>query len=185
MDKKQWMGLFIAFVMISSVFGFVASYGSSKGQTVKYNGIKFVIVNDQYRTSIDGVQHNFIFFPGDIEYIQLSDKVKQLLTSPVISVTYDPSSELAENLAESQFYFNTQLRNKLVVEIAVTDDSTVQLPVKSCADSTISNPVIELRKGNQSSITAENSCIVVSALDSFDLYQLTERLVFTSLGVMS
>ena len=176
------VGLFIAFIMVFSIFGFVIDYAVQPG-SAKYGAFKFKVVNERYVTKINGNEYRFLFFPRDLEYINVSDDVKQLFSKHTLIVTYDSNSELAENFGEAQYYFETQLNGVKVIERALTGEGT--LPKKSCADATAEQPVIELRKGEESSISAENNCIIVSVLDAYSIYQQTERLVYSGLGVMS
>ena len=181
----MWIGLFIAFIMVFSIFGFIIDFAvqpSAKG--AKYGDFKFRVVNQQYVTKINGVEHVFFFFPRDLEYILLSGEVKALLDKPVLIVTYDPKSNLSENFAESQYYFESQLADGKTIERALTNNEGTQLSQKSCSDATESQPVIELRKGEKSGVSAVGNCIQLSAVDAFDLYQQTERLIYTIFGVM-
>jgi len=185
MNTKLVMAVFIIFVMVSSIFGFIFGFGgSSPGvQKIKYGDFKFRVVNDQYITKINGQDQRFLFFPGDVEYIAITGEVKSLLDQPALTVTYNPKSGIAENLAETQYYFESQLKDKSI-ERALTDSEGTSLPQKSCADATQQQPVILLKKGDLSSIETENSCIIITALDSYDLYQQVERIIYVSLGVM-
>ena len=184
MNKKVVIGLIIAFIMVSSIFGFVADYASRSVSKIKYGDFKFKIVNQQYITKINGKEHTFVFFPRDLEYMTISEDVKKLLAAPVLTVTYDPKSSLAEKEAEAQYYFETQLDGEKVIERALTNNEGTELPQKSCADATPSQPVIELRKGDAFGIKAEGNCIMVMSADALELYQETERIIYMVLGVM-
>jgi len=102
---------------------------------------------------------------------------------PVLTVTYDRESDIADNLGEAQYYFELQLGDDKVIERAVINDDDV-LPKKTCDDATEAQPVIEIRSSESSSIVAEGNCIKVNALDAYDLYQQTERIIYASLGVI-
>jgi len=101
------MGLFIAFIMIFSIFGFVADFifQPSGTTTLEYGDFIFRTKENQYFTNIDGFDHGFIFFPGDLETIQIDDAVKSLLDSPVITVSYDPSSNISKALTSTSQSF--------------------------------------------------------------------------------
>lgn len=185
MEAKHWMCIFIAFIMIFSIFGFVVDFAVQPNvQTLKYNDVKFKLVNQQYFATIDGVERAFVFFPGDLEFIELSDDVRSKLSAPVLAVTYDQNSSVAENFGEAQYYFEVQLENVRVIERALINAEGTQLPEKSCADATEVQPVVELRLADSSGVSVENNCIIVSALDAYDLYQQVERVVYHVLGVM-
>ena len=180
----MWMGLFIAFIMVFSIFGFVVDFALQPSQKLKYGDYKFRVVDQRYITKIDGQEHVFAFFPLDLEYIQLTDDVKRLLAAPVLTITYNPESNLSQNFGEAQYYFELQLQNK-AVERAVTNNQGLDLPQKSCADATEQQPVIELQTGVASKISAEGNCIVITSLDAYDVYQQVERIIYITLGVMS
>lgn len=187
MESKKLMGLAIIGIMVlSTVALVVVDLAVGPSTTLKYNGLKFKLVNQQYVAKIDGKQHTFIFFPRDIEYIQIPDDVKLLLQKPILTVTYNPNSTLASNFGEAQYYLETQLSDVKMIDRAVTNKyEGIELSLKTCAEATEAQPVIELLQSNQSIIKAEGNCIKVQALDDLDLYQETERLVYTVLGVMS
>lgn len=186
MNSKTVAGLIILFLMVSSIFGFVFSYGGGGGaNTLQYGDFTFRPVQNQLMVKIDGTDHRFVFFPADLEYIEVPEQAKSLLTAPVITVTYNPSANLSENLADAQYYFELQLEDAVIVERALTDSEGTSLPQKSCADATSSQPVIDLREANESNIIVENNCIVLNARDSYGLYQQSERLIYQMLGVMS
>lgn len=185
MNKKVVIGLIIAFLMISSIFGFVVDFAVQPSvKKLPYGDFKFKLVNQQYFATIDGEEHTFVFFPADLEFIQVSDEAKLLLEKPVLTVTYDPKSDIAENFGESQYYFEVQLQDVKVIERALTNNEGTNLLQKSCSDATPEQPVVELRKSDESKISAEGNCIVLNALDAYDLYQQTERLIYVLLGVM-
>jgi len=172
--------------MISSIFGFVIDFAANPSvKKLKYGDFKFKFVNQQYFATVGGKERTFVFFPGDLEFIQISDGVKTLLKAPVLTVTYDPKSDIAENLGEAQYYFEVQLQDEKVIERGLINNEGTELPQKTCADATIEQPVVELRKGDVSIISADGNCVVVTALDAYDLYQQSERLIYTILGVMT
>ncbi|VVB81075.1 Uncharacterised protein [uncultured archaeon] len=184
MDKKVWIGMFFAFIMIFSVFGIVMD-SFRPATNLEYKDYKFKVSQNQFFTTIDGAEHGFLFFPADLEYITIPEDAKVILDVPVITVTYDPQSTMAQSLAEAQYYFEAQLQNKKVVERALTNNTDTTLPQKTCADATPAQPVIELALANESSITITKNCITLGAVDDTDIYKETERFIYFLLGVMS
>jgi len=186
MDQKLVMGLIIIFLMISSVFGivFMGFGGEETAGSVRYNSIKFTDIGGRYRANVGGTDHIFLFFPGDLEYMQIDDAVRSLLDQPVYTVTYDPNANMAENLGEMQYYLEIQLQDSKAIERALTESADADLPVKSCEDATNAQPVIELRESEESGIVAEGNCVIIKAVDPYDLYQETERLAYHILGVI-
>ena len=184
MEKKVWIGLFIAFVMIFSAFGMVLD-SIRPSQKLEYNDFNFKYKDNQFFTRINGVEHGFLYFPGDLEYINVSESMKSLLSAPVVTVTYDPQSVIAEDLGTAQYYFEVQLQGVKVVERALTNNTGTALPQKSCVDATYASPVVELRLSDESSVVLDNKCLILNAVDARDLFHETERIVYSVLGVMS
>ena len=183
MNKKVWIGLFFAFIMIFSIFGIVID-SFVPTRKLQYNDYEFKVKDQQVFTKINGIEHGFLYYPGDLEYIEMPEEAKLILEMPVITVTYDPQSYAAQNLAEAQYYFEVQLENIKVVERALTNNTGTTLPQKTCTDATAAQPVIELTMGNESSITIKNNCVKLEAADAYDIYRLTERFIYMLLGVM-
>jgi hypothetical protein len=173
--------------MIFSVFGFVADYAFSPGSgptSVEYGDFTFKVRDGQYFTVVEGYDHGFIFFPGDLQHIQVPDDVNSLIASDSLTITYDPSTNFSRALGEAQYYFEAQLQNTREVERSLTDNEGTTLTQKTCEDATGEQPVIFLEEGD-SSISADGNCVKVSARDAFDLIQQSERLIYSALGVMS
>ena len=186
MDTKKVMGLgVIALMLLSTLALVLVDYAQTGSSTLKYNGVKFTFANNQYTAKINGQQHSFLFFPGNLEFINVTDGVKSLLQSPVLTVTYNPNSTFADSLGSAQYYFEEQLSDVKTIERAVTNNEGVGLPKKSCEDATQSQPVIELSQGNQSIIEADGNCIRIQAFSERDLFEETERVIYALLGVMS
>jgi hypothetical protein len=185
MNKKVVIGLVIAFLMISSIFGFVIDFAVRPSvQKFEYNDVDFRLVNQQYLARVGGVERAFVFFPGDLEFINVPGDVKALLEKPVLTVTYDSDSAIVDNFGEAQHYFEVQLEGIKTIERALINSEGTNLVQKSCSDATADQPVIEFRQGGESGISAEGNCVIVTSLDAYDLYQQTERLIYVVLGVM-
>lgn len=186
MDRKKIAGIVIAGIMILSILGVVLDRNapSSQAKQAPYGDYKFKPTQQGYTTKINGRDYIFFNFPGDIEYYLVSDEVTQLISAPVYTVTYDPNSNISQNLAEAQYYMELQLADVKSIDRALTNSTDTALPQKTCADATTAQPVILLQQGKESTITAKNSCIIVQAMDPYDLYRQTERIIYTALGVM-
>jgi len=185
MDKKKIAGLVIAAIMVLSILGVVVDFGTQpKAQKMPYGDYKFTPTQQGYTTKIDGKEFIFFYFPGDIEYYAVPESVKQLLQAPVYTITYDPNSNITQNLAEAQYYLEFQLADIKIIERGLTNNANTTLPQKTCADATAAQPVILLRQGDESTITAQDSCIILQALDKYDIYREAERIVYQLLGVM-
>lgn len=183
--KKMVVGGFFAFLMVASVVGFAVNFVAAPTNSLDYYDHRFTITpQNTFKLDLDGQTREFLFFPGDIESVTLPESTKELFEKAVVTVTYDPESELKETLAEAQYYFETQLDEKLVIERALTNSTGTALSEKSCESATEEQPIIMLNPTNESGITLENNCLKINAIDNYDLIQQTERVIYTILGVM-
>jgi len=184
MDKKKIAGLVIAAIMVLSILGVVVDFGTQpSAQKMPYGDFKFTPTQQGYTKKIDGKDFAFFYFPANLEYYAVPDNVKNLLEAPVYTVTYDPRSNLTQNFAEVQYYLEFQLEEIRFIEQGITSGNDT-LPQKTCADATAAQPVILLQQGDESKITAQESCIILQAVDGYDLYREAERIVYQILGVM-
>jgi len=182
--KKMVVGGFIAFIMIASIFVVTLDYVFSPAQGLTYNNVKFTPGSNQFFAKINGKDYSFLVYPADLEYIDVPAHAKELLTAQVLTVTYDPQSQVAESLATAQYYLEEQLQGVRIIDRAVLNNTGLALEQKSCANATTSQPVIELREGDNSSIRVEGDCISIIAFDSPDLLRMAERIAYQILGVM-
>jgi len=179
MNKKMLMGGFIAFIMVFSIFGFIAdSFISPK---LRYNDFSFKVVDNQLVTKIDGRQYSFYSFPEDLKSFGIDSEASLLLAQPVLTITYDSNSSDASLFADIQYYIEQQLKDVRVIERAVTNEGS-SLPKRDCSDASESQPVILLKSG-EPSISVEGNCIILSG-ENRGLLMVSERVVYSVLGVM-
>jgi hypothetical protein len=185
MDKqKVAVSLFILFIMIFSAFGLVLYYATPPNPPLEYNGFKFTVLPSGFKSKIDGVDRQFLFFPQDIEYVSLSDEVKSALNRPVWTVAYNPQDVRNSTLGEAQYYLEFHLSDKKTIERALTNVTTESLPQKSCADATEAQPVVLIEFANETGVFVDNNCVRISSLSDLDLVRSVERVVYHVLGVM-
>ena len=182
--RKMVVGAFIAFIMIASIFVVTLDYIFSPAQGLNYNGTKFTSGGNQLFAKINGKDYSFLVYPSDLEDIELSPAAKELLKAQVLTVTYNPQSEMAQELASAQYYVEEQLKDVKIIDRAVLNNTGLVLSQKSCADGTASQPVIVLEMGNSSSVSVEENCINFTAFDAHDLLRMVERINYQALGVM-
>lgn len=187
-DTKHLMGGFIAFIMITSVFG-VLFYGfntNREEKTSEYKGTIFTYRNNGFVMDLNGEDIFFPFFPASIEHILLDDKTKELLKQDYFIVTYDPSNGLNQEMALAQYkLFEERLKpaGKNIIR-ALTNSTDTNLEQFTCQDATASHPVILLQYSNETSITTENNCIIANAKSSTEVYEVSDRIAYQMLGVM-
>ncbi len=182
--KELLMPLFIALIMVMSVFGYM--WGSSKTK-MTYNEFKFYqLENNNYMFKINGKSVVFNYYPEDLEQINSTKGLKKLFAGPMVYATSDPNSPYAESIAEVQFNLGKILGEfkNIYVQNAFTSQTEYPLPVITCENASRVIPVITIEKSNTTQITAQGTCIIIEAKTKQDIIALYERLLYSILGVM-
>ncbi|MBI4140639.1 hypothetical protein HY485_02260 [Candidatus Woesearchaeota archaeon] len=188
-DKKTAMSLFIAAIMILSVLGFVLVDNGGDNLKQKYGEHTFLRLPQGWRTTINGQQFVFNYFPEQLEDIKLPTNTTALKESPIIAFSYDPNNRYAEDLGALQYYFETTVTNKQrYVQRGLTNTTTyTTLPEITCKNATQQLPVIVLNlntKLNATDIHYKNNCLTITADRAQELYTTTDRLIYSFLGIM-
>jgi hypothetical protein len=186
LDQKTGMSIFIAVIMIVSVIGFALTMGEP-GQQEEYNSHKFTRTNAGWKTKIDGKSTEFLTFPSELENIPFDEGAKTAMEDvKVMWFVYNPKELYSQEVADALFYMEEMLNNAdtLYVQRALTNSTGYALPEISCANATVSVPVLILQSGNETSIKHENGCITATAEDGRDIYRIADRLLYQAFGVM-
>jgi hypothetical protein len=185
-DKKTWMSLFIAVIMIVSVIGFALSFHQPP-ETLKYRGTTFVRTQQGLQATIDGMRLYFYNFPGYLEDIPVSEEAKAPLENArVLWFSYNPQDEHASEIADAMFYLEEALAavKDRYVQRGFINNTDYALPEITCANSTAAVPVLIMQSGNETAITAENNCIIATATSRAAVYQIGDRILYQATGVM-
>ena len=185
-NKKTWMGLFIAFIMIVSVIGFALSFATPT-EKVKYGGYTFTRTSQGWHAIIDDVRATFIYPPTQLEYIDLPSAATPALGSRVIWVTYDPYGADPQQIADVFYYIDDVLTTikDTYVQRGLVNNTDYQLPEITCANATAAVPVILIVRGNETMINYNDNCLTATAETARDVYQVGDRILYQALGVMS
>lgn len=182
---KLYIGLFIAFIMVTSIFGFIGSYQSEQESSFEYNGFTFYQTNRGFYTKLNDNKIFFYYEPQQLEAINISTAAKNLVSNlKVISLTYDPSSTLKKTLGGIQYEFSSILYNTMgiIVQAGLTDNSGYKVPEIGCTNSTPFAPVI-LFKDGEDGYKVEDSCLIITSDTDAGFVKLYNRLLYTILGV--
>jgi hypothetical protein len=182
------MAIFIVFIMVFSIFGFMMNYVFGTGENFTYNDIRFSTTEQGIKAKINGVKYTFIFAPQQVEWISMPEETaQQLQNTKYIAVTYDPESRFATTIAEAQLYLEQQLSNAdIYVERGLTNNTEYpEIKQITCASATSEQPVLELRASNSTEIIVEGDCLIANAAEEREIYAISERALYTMLGVMT
>jgi len=186
--KEQFMVYFIAFIMISSVFG-VVFYGFSGGGTkVDYNEFTFLRGEDgnKWSTEIESKQIFFDYFPTEVEQFNISAEIINKMSNTMeIDITYDVSSTKKEVFAYFGYDMQQQLANKdIYVRSGFITESEYDVPVITCADATAVVPVLYIQESNETKIYSELNCVILEAKNDFDFIRLKDRILYGIFGII-
>ncbi|MBW2980388.1 hypothetical protein KY360_03160 [Candidatus Woesearchaeota archaeon] len=184
-DNKRMQTImmgFIAFIMVTSIVGFLWKGGQPK---VEYNGIPFVQEASGWTAEINTQKISFNYHPNEVEHINISPAITQRLDTVEIDTTYDINDSYAEYIAKVQYTLGLGLNNfDIFVVKGFTEENEFNRPVITCDDATAYVPVIYFKKSNETKVYLEGNCIMAEAYRGDDLIKIKDRLLYTILGIM-
>ena len=164
MNSKVLVGLFLAFLMVSSIAGFVIDQASFTNQgKVKYLGRSFAQTDQGYLTYLGNDQ---ILISSDPRNVQLyqgleSLSLEELNSAGKIYFTFNPSDNLQNTLS----YFNAAIvprfNKNMIISCKADSPECADLPIITCADATESIKIIQLDLADSPSLTYNNNCLLI------------------------
>ena len=174
--KSKWgavLVFFIAFIMISSIAGFLYS-----GETdqFRYNDVKFIRTQSGWSAVINSNRIIFDYFPSEVEGIEVSQDILNLLSNKAeIDTTSIVNDTFLEEIALAQYNMNQALASSnIYLRGGFTTNSTFNAPIITCEDATQSVPIIFFKRSNQTQVKLENNCIIAEARNSYDILRIKD-----------
>lgn len=186
-DKKTWMSVFIAVIMIVSVIGFALSFAQPPAERLQYRDHKFIRTQQGVQTKINNIKVYFNYFPRDLEDIQFNEGAKAAMDGVrVFWFSYDPNDLYAREIADVLYYMEEVLGtvNDQYVQRGLVNNTDYALPQITCANATTAVPVLIIQSGNETKVEHENGCITAFASGERAVYQVGDRVLYQALGVM-
>ena len=156
------MTIFILGLMSLSVFGIALQYNLDDQGTVKFNGIKFKQFNNGWVGYKDDKKLFITTQPDLLSDINVPDiSLNNLNTGDKIYFSTNPENQIPNNAV---FSIQQSLFPYLKpVTIACIQDSTAcaNLPLKTCLDAAVQNPVIQVQISDTKTIAFENNCLLI------------------------
>ncbi len=184
-SKKNLVTLFIVFIMVTSVVGYM--FGKDGGDKFKYGDYSFSRQGNNWVLKIDKIEYVFDFFPAEVEDINLSLGIIDSLKGVVeIDFTSSVNDSYAEAIALAQYNFVQNLGkiSNAYVRIGMIDENDFDLPIITCKDATSSVPVLYFKEANVTKVEFKNSCISVEAKSEIDILRIKDRLLYGLLGII-
>ncbi len=183
-NQKAVIGIFIAAIMVLSIFGMMLDYAIKPDQKIKYKEYTFKQKQGKWTAEIKDKEYKFYFTPQDLEHLNITQQAKQLLkTKDVYTITYDPDNRDVETIAQAIYELEQQI-TKPIIETALTNNTGTALLQKTCKDATPQQPVIYYKEGDEQKIETQKNCIIINSIDSRDIIMQTDLIKYLMLGVM-
>ncbi|GEM_PF-843994 len=185
---KIIVGLITAFLMASSILMFA---GNKPSSPYVFNKHHFEHKNNLWVTKINGQEKTFYYFPSMLTSINCTPLAKdRVLNSKYVLITFDPvndSQYMLQAMDAVRFsLFNALSSQNVQVGMGIVHESPFyNLTVINCSESSQYIPVVELRKGNETRIFMNDSCIILEATTPAEMLAVGDRFLYSIYGVMN
>ena len=158
--KKLIIPLFIVFIMVFSIFGYMANR-SDNSEKIEYNDYNFIKSDLGWITYKDDnpilIQNN----PSDLE--EISDTqitIQDLNSAQKIYLTFNPEEDLyyALNSFTNQI---TPLIGNFIQACTKDVPKCSNLPLKTCSDATDLINVIQIQENSITNLEYTNNCLII------------------------
>jgi len=188
MEKRnKAIVVFIALIMISSVFA-VIFYGYSPAETkLKYNDLTFTRKNEFWTININKKEALFNYFPTDVDDIKINPEIINKIRNTLeVDFTSDFNSTFKEEIAFAQYQLAQmlQIHFNIYLREGFTSENEYNFPVIVCKDTTKIVPVFYFKESNQTNIYIENDCIIMEFKDSRDIIKIKDRFLYDLFGII-
>lgn len=198
MDKDKLIIITLILLLITGSFGlYIYQKNRYKDVYFDYNGFTVHKGTDKsgatiYQTKIftqNNAQPYLIttrYSPLELEEIDSSYSKRDILKKEIY-ITMDSKASAVSVLAATEiskitgnyFLYGIPTHGALSEPI-----EGKKIEVKTCADVTEDQAIILLKQGDESKIYSDNGCIILEGKDEYDLIRLSNKLIFTLIGIM-
>ncbi len=185
--KKVFMGVFLTLVMMGSLG--MGIFGMNSGQSKnapEYNGHEFEVADDRsyLSTEIEEKEMKFHYFPGNLEYIQMSSTAEERIgEAEVLTFVFTPEDGGVRYLDVGR-YFLDQAGESNVLFGVTHNTSEYELPVVDCSESRPKSPVFVFNQSfDPPEFVEGDSCYYLNG-DSKKYLALLDRVLYEYYGVM-
>ncbi|MFH1072860.1 MAG: hypothetical protein V1743_05515 [Nanoarchaeota archaeon] len=180
-----FLGLFITFIMVFSVFELYVSNQGSQA-SLQYGKFRFTVDADnrKYLTVVNKTTYAFYSFPTDAAQVNVTgDFADTLRSAEVIIYTLDPRAQNLEYVEQARYELMSMIAQSSVP--AVTQNSSLYRDalISSCADARQYAPVVFFNVSDNLSIIREGYCIILNG-NATDFYVLQDRLLYGYVGII-
>ncbi len=156
--KKTLIAVFIAFLMITSIAGFIFT-PESNTQIKKYKDVDFARDGDRWTTDFGGKRISILADPESLQEQKIVS-INNLNFAEKIYLSINPKEDLGRVSIELNSLLSL-LTPRVVNSCYVDIDECKSSPIKQCKDATISNKVILIKLENTTSINYHQNCLEI------------------------
>lgn len=172
----------IAFIMITSVIGFIWS----GAQKIRYNKFSFEQKETGFATTINDKEVFFSYLPQDVENIKIdAEIIARLAKTPQIDTTSDFNDTNNDAIALVQYNLNQVLDPFFTIYLrqGFNTNNTYNRPVITCENAK-KVPVLYFKTSDKNNISYTDSCILIESQEAVDFIKIKDRLLYSLLGVI-
>jgi len=183
--KEAIITIFLAAIMVFSIFGIIIEGFTSNSQRVFYGSQAFSTTDKGWATKIGSKNFIFSYLPGELKDITVSDEIKNMLVGKKeIDFTSDFNDTFKQQIAFIVFDSEQKLSEaNIYLRDGFTAETEYQKPIINCNNQSEFIPIIYLKSGNDTAIKSEGNCIIISAESTEDLVRYTGKIIYIILGI--
>lgn len=185
-NRKNVLGLIIAFVMISSLLG---AWQGSYVALDKYKDYRFKSKEYIVLGKINDNWVEFSYHPKELESLNVSaEAIQKIKDSKMIYLTFNPEDKFIQSIELIRIELMESFVNEFNIYpvMAVTEASEIYsaYPVMGCENATNAIPVMYIQSSEETSITSTGNCIYMNAINTLEFEPLKDRIRYSIYGVM-
>lgn len=182
--SKILISVFIAFIMITSVIGFM--FGQYAAEQYKFRDYKFTRTEQGFSLVINKKEVYFNYFPTEANISDFDTRIDDRIKSTkMFYLTYDYNTSHASTLGGIAYDLALTLdKFDVFVQPTFTNKTSFNVPIITCANATMFVPVIYFKETNQTRAYLAANCIILEAESEIDLLRLKDRLLYGFFGIL-
>ncbi len=181
--KTLYIGIIIAFLMVTSIAGYVGNR-SSNSEQYKYNKHLFVKVNNGWLTTIGNRQIFLNYGPKDLENLS-ADKVllNELNKAQKIYISFNPDNEIEKGVYELQNNVFPLLTTQTVRACTEDIEGCEDKLIKNCNDASQYTIIISIKRSNETKAVYNNNCLDING-DGEGLIRIIDKVILRMFGII-
>jgi len=171
--------IFILFIMVSSVIGFIYSPKEKQdlnSNSIDYKGFKFQQTNDnRFTTNYNGNNIIFDYSPYDLENIN----IPELQFNDKIYLIFDPNErDSSLDYIMSKIAYTLQFKGiRGILACSKEENCPGEIPIKDC-----NNEAFYFKKDNLSKVYKDSNCVILRG-DNINLNKFADKIDLNLIGI--